>query len=100
MKARSWSGRFERTFEVLVMDNDVSKTKHLHIPSTAGNLPLNWRWSRLDDICEGVFDCPHSTPEIAADGPLMARSQDIRSGVFRVEEAARVSEETYKERIK
>ena len=82
------------------MDNEVSKTKLLHIPSTAGNLPLNWRWSRLDNICDGVFDCPHSTPEIATDGPLMARSQDIRSGVFRVEEAAHVSEETYKERIK
>lgn len=74
--------------------------KVLHIPSTASELPAGWTWRRLDDICEGIFDCPHSTPKLTLDGPYVVRSQDIRSGVFRVEEAGRVSEETYSERIK
>ena len=72
---------------------------HLHTPSTAGELPSDWSWKRLDAVCEGVFDCPHSTPVLTDDGPYLARSQDMRSGVFRADEAARVSEATYSERI-
>jgi len=71
----------------------------MHIPSTAVTLPDDWSWNRLDQICDGVFDCPHSTPALMIDGPLVARSQDVRTGIFRVEEAGRVSEETYRERI-
>jgi hypothetical protein len=71
----------------------------LHTPSTAADLPSDWSWKRLDAVCEGVFDCPHSTPVLTEEGPYLARSQNMRSGVFRTEEAARVSEATYKERI-
>jgi len=72
---------------------------HVHTPSTAGELPFHWSWKRLDAVCAGVFDCPHSTPVLTNDGPYLARSQDMRSGVFRADEAARVSEATYRERI-
>ncbi len=71
----------------------------LHTPSTAAELPSDWSWKRLDAVCEGVFDCPHSTPVLSEDGPYLARSQDMRSGTFREDEAARVSEATYNERI-
>jgi type I restriction enzyme S subunit len=77
----------------------AASTNAPHIPSTAAALPAGWRWERLEDVCSGVFDCPHSTPVLTADGPLIVRSQDIRSGVFRVDEAAHVSEDTYRERI-
>jgi len=70
----------------------------LHIPSTAGPLPHHWKWRRLDAICEGVFDCPHSTPLLTEEGPYVVRSQDVRSGVFRTHEAGRVSEEIYRQR--
>jgi len=76
----------------------VAESKPLHLPSTVGDLPTRWSWLRLDDACEGVFDCPHSTPTLVDSGPLVVRSQDIITGVFRTEQAARVSEETYKER--
>ena len=71
----------------------------LHIPSTIQNIPSDWHWERLDEICQGIFDCPHSTPTIVDRGPYIARSQDIRYGVFRIEDAGRISEATYKERI-
>jgi type I restriction enzyme, S subunit len=77
----------------------AASTNTLHIPSTAAALPAGWRWERLEDVCSGVFDCPHSTPILTPDGPLIVRSQDIRSGVFKVDETAHVSEETYRERI-
>lgn len=76
----------------------VAENKPLHLPSRFGYLPAYWSWLRLDDACDGVFDCPHSTPQLVDAGPFVVRSQDIITGVFRTEEAARVSEETYNER--
>jgi type I restriction enzyme, S subunit len=77
----------------------VSENKPLHIPPAAGKLPKNWHWERLDEVCSGTFDCPHTTPLLTAEGPFVVRSQDVRSGIFRIEQAARVSNETYQERI-
>lgn len=71
---------------------------HLHLPSTIGDVPAEWSWRRLDEVSEGVFDCPHSTPRLVDSGPLIVRSQDIITSVFRTEQAAHVSEETYRER--
>jgi type I restriction enzyme, S subunit len=61
-------------------------------------LPSGWECRRLEASCTGIFDCPHSTPELTEYGPYLIRSQDIRSGVFRRTEAAHVSEPTYAER--
>jgi type I restriction enzyme S subunit len=55
---------------------------------------------RLDEVCSEIVDCPHSTPLLTTHGFLIARSQDTRSGVFRLEQAGFVSEETYKERTR
>jgi type I restriction enzyme S subunit len=78
--------------------DSLAEAKSLHLPSRFGDLPARWSWLRLDDACEGVFDCPHSTPKLVSTGPFVVRSQDIITGVFRTEQAARVSEETYRER--
>lgn len=77
----------------------VLASKHLHLPSISAQLENQWRWERLDEVCIDIVDCPHSTPGLITEGPLVARSQDIRSGIFRREEAGHVSEETYLERI-
>ena len=77
----------------------MSNAKVVHIPLETERWPVQREWVHLDDLCDGVFDCPHSTPTIKESGPYVVRSQDIRSGVFRTDEAARVSEETYTERI-
>ncbi len=73
-------------------------TKALHIPVAFKALDVS-RFRRLDDVTLGVFDCPHSTPKLSQDGPLVVRTQDIMTGVLRIEQAARVSEEIYRERI-
>lgn len=72
--------------------------QQFHPPSNSSSVPGDWTWRRLDSVCQGIFDCPHSTPALTGNGPYIARSQDVRSGMFRIEEAARVSEETYRER--
>jgi type I restriction enzyme S subunit len=77
----------------------LMEAKSLHVPAAYGQPPEGWMWSRLDEVCLGVFDCPHSTPQLTHTGPFVVRTQDIITGIFRVDQAARVSEETYKERI-
>lgn len=75
-----------------------NKARPLHIPTMFSQSdPALFR--RLDEVTLGVFDCPHSTPELASFGPIVVRTQDIRTGVLRIEEAARVTEEIYRERI-
>lgn len=76
-----------------------AETKALHVPAAYGQPPDGWTWSRLDNVSEGVFDCPHSTPKLTDAGPFVVRTQDIITGVFRADQAGHVSEETYAERI-
>ena len=72
----------------------------LHIPSMAEELRQTWPWKRLEETCKGIFDCPHSSPKLEPAGLLLARSQDIRSGVFQQQGAGKVSIKTYQNRIK
>lgn len=69
-----------------------------HIPLVFDHLDRRL-FRRLDCVTLGVFDCPHSTPKLTPIGPLVVRTQDIMTGVLRTDEAARVSEETYRARI-
>lgn len=71
----------------------------VHVPAQAKRWSRQRDWVQLQDRCVGIFDCPHSTPVITDEGPLLARSQDIRTGIFVAEDAAHVSGETYIERI-
>jgi type I restriction enzyme S subunit len=80
--------------------NAPPEVKALYTPAGYGNLPEGWSWACLEDLCEGIYDCPHSTPKLTAKGPYVARTQDISSGIFRAEQAAHVSAETYLERTK
>lgn len=59
-----------------------------------------WGIYTLESICEGIFDCPHSTPKLSASGPYMVRTQDIRKGYFDTSDAVHVSEDVYQNRIK
>lgn len=75
------------------------KARVVHVPREAAAWTVSRDWARLDELCLGIWDCPHSTPVLTESGPLVVRSQDIRTGVFKYHEAAHVSEKTYKERI-
>jgi type I restriction enzyme, S subunit len=68
------------------------------VPDLPG-VPEHWAWGTLRSICSGVYDCPHTTPDLAEVGPFVVRSQDIRTGVLRTDLAAVVTEQTYQSRI-
>lgn len=52
--------------EKLVKEKKSKKEKPL-APITDEEIPFdipdNWRWVRLSDICKTIVDCPHSTPK-------------------------------------
>lgn len=79
----------------------AERDKPLILPLFAPSIRDSWVWSRLDDVAT-IFDCPHSTPLLVQDdsSPFVVRSQDVRTGVFLVQNAARVSLETYRDRIR
>jgi type I restriction enzyme, S subunit len=81
------------------MSSDVKKP--LLLPLFAETVKPEWSWKRLDKIAE-VYDCPHSTPQLVDDqiAPFVVRSQDVRTGTISLWNVARVSVETYRERIK
>ena len=59
----------------------------------------SWQIRSLESICDGVFDCPHSTPKLVEKGIYMVRTQDIRKGYFDTTNSVFVSQETYEKRI-
>lgn len=71
----------------------------LIIPLGHAELPNGWTWKRLDQVMGEVVDCPHSTPRLTEAGPFLARTQDVRTGTFDLENAAHVSVQTYNDRI-
>jgi type I restriction enzyme S subunit len=75
--------------------------KPLLFPLFADTVQSEWLWRRLDEIAD-VYDCPHSTPKLIDNNnaPFVVRSQDVRTGTFMVESAARVSLETYQDRVR
>lgn len=80
----------------------VAEQAALEVPFASpvmSDMPNHWKWITLRSVCAGIYDCPHTTPELCDTGPFLARSQDIRGGIFRIDQAAHVSESTYHCRI-
>lgn len=67
--------------------------------SSLGRVPLTWDVTSLNDACDAVVDCPHSTPEYLEHGVLVARTTQVRDGRYDVEGSSRVTEAEYRKRI-
>jgi len=67
--------------------------------SPLGRIPREWRVIRMDALCSNIVDCPHTTPVIEPEGVLMARTSEIRDGMFNTAAAPRVSWKNYRSRI-
>jgi type I restriction enzyme S subunit len=64
-----------------------------------GKVPKEWSMTPLREACHEIVDSPHSTPAYAEEGVLIVRTSDIDEGRFVPDEAKRVTEEAYRERI-
>lgn len=55
---------------------------------------------RLEDLCEAIIDCPHSTPKWESSGVPVIRNFNLNNTVISLDNPSYVSEKTYLERTK
>lgn len=58
------------------------------------------RRMKLEDLCETIVDCPHSTPKWESSGVPVIRNFNLKNTVISLNDPSYVSEETYAERTK
>ena len=61
------------------------------------DIPENWKWVRLLDICEQVSDGTHKTPQYVPDGVPFVSVKDISSGYLNLSNTKFISEDEHKE---
>lgn len=71
----------------------------LYKDSPLGWIPNEWDVVSVDDLCEQIVDCPHSTPEYVPHGIPCIRTADMLPGVLLTTQALCVTERAYRERI-
>ena len=62
-------------------------------------LPNGWKWASVEEVCEDVIDCPHSTPKYIDEGSAI-RTSDIGFAAIDLLNARKVSEEEFLIRTK
>ncbi|GAK52185.1 restriction modification system DNA specificity domain protein [Candidatus Moduliflexus flocculans] len=65
-----------------------------------GLVPEDWEVVKLEDVCQLIVDCPHTTPNFQQSGVRVARNFNIRDGRFVFEHAYFTTEEEYRHRTK
>ena len=63
-----------------------------------GELPEGWKQVTIEDACARIVDCLHSTPNFSVSGYYCVDSTWIKPGIFVIEKARFVDEETFIER--
>ena len=62
--------------------------------------PKGWGKKELQDICQKIIDCPHSTPKWTASGIIGLRTSNLTKGGWKWDDTRYVSSETYATRTK
>jgi len=75
------------------------EASQLYKESPLGWIPKEWGVAVVDDFCAQVVDCPHSTPTYVDRGIPCIRTADMLPGQLLLDQAYRVTEETYHERV-
>ncbi len=62
--------------------------------------PMGWEKPPLEDLCEKVIDCPHSTPRWSGSGVICLRTSNLGKGEWNWADTRFVIEEDYIERTR
>ena len=87
----------------LIKEGKLKKDKAL--PDIAADeipfeIPANWKWVRLGDLCLQITDGTHRTPTYQSDGIPFLSVKNISSGAFDLTDIKYISEEEHSELIK
>lgn len=72
---------------------------HLYKESPLGWIPKEWEIVHVEDLCSDIVDCPHSTPAYGPSGVPCIRTADMQPGQLLLDQAYKVTEEEYRERV-
>ncbi|MCW6528031.1 restriction endonuclease subunit S [Yersinia ruckeri] len=61
---------------------------------------MSFKTERLEELCELVIDCPHSTPKWTDSGFIVLRNQNIRNGIIDLSTPSFTDETDYRARVK
>ncbi len=89
--------------ERLITDKIIKKPKTLKPISEEEKvfeIPSNWNWIRLDELCKMVTDGTHKTPNYQKDGVPFLSVKNISSGNFDLSDVKYISNEEHRELIK
>ena len=64
------------------------------------DIPKNWKWCNLDEICANITDGTHQTPTYTQTGRIFLSAQNVKPFKFMPEDHKYVSEDTYQEYIR
>jgi len=64
------------------------------------DIPKNWIWCNLDEICANITDGTHQTPSYTQNGRIFLSAQNVKPFKFMPEDHKYVSEDAYQEYIK
>jgi type I restriction enzyme S subunit len=76
-----------------------SSSTHLFKPSALGPIPEDWDVVPVETLCSDIVDCPHSTPSYVPSGIPCIRTADMLPGELLLDQAFRVTETTFRERV-
>ena len=62
--------------------------------------PMGWEKPPLEDLCDKVIDCPHSTPRWSGSGVICLRTSNLGKGEWNWADTRFVIEEDYTERTR
>ena len=62
-------------------------------------VPSTWCLKTVEEICDNIVDCPHSTPTWSNEGYICVRTTNFRPNYLDLSDVKFVSEQTYFERI-
>ncbi len=71
----------------------------LYRETPIGWIPKEWDYVQISDLCSQVVDCPHSTPSYQDSGIPCIRTADMKPGQLLLEQAYRVNQHDYLNRI-
>ena len=63
-------------------------------------MPVDWPLVTVEQACEAVVDCPHSTPKWTRSGVLVLRNSYIKNGRLNLADPSYTDEEHYRERVR
>jgi type I restriction enzyme, S subunit len=76
-----------------------AQAPHLYKESPLGWIPEEWEVVPVQDLCGDIVDCPHSTPTYVQSGIPCIRTADMQPGQLLLDQAYKVAEEEYWERV-